>query len=503
MSTIAIYGPTYAYPGAADLTNSVDTQREYASGGIETRWRHDTVLNRAFDDVYAKWGVRVYDEMRNNPTVAACFESVRKGAVRGQLQISACMSEDLSSAPEKPETESKPGEAKVEVEKTPEQKQHEADVEEAELARDLCRWLVDRMDRTMESLALEIAEGAIYGCIMPEVVWEYADHDGEELLTIAAIKPKPRESWDYVVDPYMNVLGLYVEAVDEDGVPIQALLPISKFAPFVWMPRNCDPRGTSMFRPAYDPWLSQNKTRPQRFQFNQRFSQPRMIVKAALGAATPSDPIEGTVQTGQVKSRVEVLAELLEAFEVGTWMIIGIDEEFEYLEPTSKGDNFDASMQSDSREICLALLCNTRSILEAQHGSKADSQTSQDVSDIVTAALSAALCQWVMDQVFYPFLLANKGPEFADKYTPVASFGSSEVQDWAKMAQAAATLKSSGFLTQSQQRFVSVEILGLPAPSFDELEQQQEMQMMAKQGLQAAAKGGEEDGGKPGGNDKP
>jgi hypothetical protein len=115
-----------------------------------------------------------------------------------------------------------------------------------------------------------------------------------------AIKPKPLTATAFVVDAYMNVLGL-LGAKPGHGAPSYAgavidpksdqILPREKFAIFTFRPKHGDPRGTSILRPAYAAWWMKWQVHQEYLKYLAQFAGPGLI------GTRPSTPSRSRTRT--------------------------------------------------------------------------------------------------------------------------------------------------------------------------------------------------------------
>jgi hypothetical protein len=109
-------------------------------------------------------------------------------------------------------------------------------------------------------------------------------------LQLRALKVKPIRSVAFVTDAYLNVLGL-VGAKPGQTVPAVSdlapaeIIPREKFCILSWRPKDGDPRGTSVLRPAYDPWWRKRQTIPEYLKYLAQFAGPSLW---ATSLRTPS-----------------------------------------------------------------------------------------------------------------------------------------------------------------------------------------------------------------------
>ena len=111
--------------------------------------------------------------------------------------------------------------------------------------------------------------------------------------------------------------------------------------------------------------------------------------------------------------------------------------------------------------MTVAVLHQTRATMEARHGSKADSETGQDILGTVIRQAKRAVCTMLRRDILKPLVSYNYGPDASRMLTPMISLGSVEQQDWSAYATAVAALAKSGYIAPDQYAALD-ERLGLP-----------------------------------------
>jgi phage gp29-like protein len=130
------------------------------------------------------------------------------------------------------------------------------------------------------------------------------------------------------------------------------------------------------------------------------------------------------------------------------------------LTSTSEGRAFERKLQQCDLQITLRIHGATRMTQEAKSGSKADSQTAQDVVGL-RVKRAKRLLSVMLTELLYNLVKWNKGKAVADKLAPRVTLNPTEQQDWADRATALAALVSSGYLDPSQYAKMDEE-LNLP-----------------------------------------
>lgn len=439
----------YANPAATNgRVVEADPTRRYLAGGAGGAYANvPAVLSRAFDDAVAQFGVALYEEILRDSAAGACFETIKQGIVADGLRVQPRHTRD-------PRKSAKAQDPKV------------------ALAADYAGFverLVRRLARPVDHTLYEMLDGMGFGSKLAEKVW-MNQPDGEDAgrLVLEDIEVRPRSSWAFAVDAFRRVVAIAGRTVDERGVPVAGgagyeLIDPEKFLIFTWLPRDGDPRGTSVLRGAYEPWNNKRMLRPLHYKTLYQFGRPRLIHELA---PDPVSPFARDAQGNELRDRPRITPEqaataALAKFEAGTFMVVPSGAKTLLVEAKTDGRAFVDGMDWADRQMSLAIMHNTRTLLEATNGSKADSMTSQDVTRQFQAFGRLRLARLVEDQVFYPALSYNFGGAVAEEFCPRATFGSSSREDFAAYATAVAALKKAGYWQDDQLPWIDSELLGV------------------------------------------
>jgi hypothetical protein len=146
---------------------------------------------------------------------------------------------------------------------------------------------LDDLDPSIDQTLWTLFDALAYGSKVAEQV--YALDGGQ--LRLVSLKVKERRTTAFVVDAYLNIVGI-IGLMPGQPMPIVSsllidrpeeqpnLLPREKFAILSYWPRDSDPRGTSILRAAYRPWWDKQQTIPEYLKYLAQFAGPSIIATA-------------------------------------------------------------------------------------------------------------------------------------------------------------------------------------------------------------------------------
>jgi hypothetical protein len=257
-------GGSPGMPGVPAVAPRISTlralpQQEYVAGG-RYNWLQNVpkALPFAFDDLTQDFGDDIYVRMLYDPMVASCINTLKAAIFADGVDVVPAISDRTDAA-----------QARA---------QEIADFVAADMEN-----LNPSLDDTLWSLGDAIA----FGNKTAEQVYRL---DGGQ-LHLAALKVKERRTTAFVVDAYLNIIGILGLIPGQPmpmmnsfliGNPAQTpnLLPREKFAILTYWPRDSDPRGTSILRSAYRPWWDKQQTIPEYLKYLAQFAGPSIIATA-------------------------------------------------------------------------------------------------------------------------------------------------------------------------------------------------------------------------------
>lgn len=421
---------------------TVRRDREYALGptgygapGIPQ------ALGVGFDSLTQTHGLKVYESMLCDPAVSGSFDVLRLGVLSTGLQLAPAVTAEPGVDPA---TDPRAATA-MEV-------------------KELCERAIKACDSDFDAVAFELLEALAFGNRLAEITWRVVETGPDKgRLFPARVKPKPKGGLEYVVDSTNEILSIRAVSAETGS---HVLLPPEKFVRFTWSPKDGDPRGSSVLRPAFDAWSLKIQVWPEYFASLQQFGSPSLIGITAESepARLPEDddgnPIEGSTPI----SPQAALAERLSKFRNGRAIALPFGTSVTVVGGQGNGEAFRLAVDLFNREIALAILKNTRTTLESKHGSKADGEVGQDVTGLTISWARRSLARVIRDQLLWAIVSYNLGPEVADEFTPTVTFGDAEQQDIPAVAKAVADLMRASYFTEAQLPHMDAR-LGIPPRS--------------------------------------
>ena len=417
----------------------VEPTTEYVAGGaLRAYGQLVRSLPWHIDDITRDLGDDVYDRMLVDPQVLSCINIFKAGVLGDGLHLSAA----------------------IEQEDAP-------DYARAQELLTFCEDVLAALTTPLDAVLWDILDAIVYGNKVAEQV--YALRDGQLVLT--ALKVKPRRSIAFVVDAYLNVLGMtavmpgsyapvQVGSIGGDILPPN-LLPRSKFAILTFRPKDSDPRGTSILRAAYNAWWLKMQTWPELLKFLAQFAGA-----AIIGITSPDDrggfdldgdgqPIPGTWKSGE-----ERMLDALMEFRNGAALALANGSQAIPVSSTNGGTAFERAISLFDKQIMIAILHQTLASGEGEHASRAQAGIHQDTLGLILRQAKHAVTGMFVRDILQPLVRYNFG-DAALALTPKASLGEVEQQDMTAMLTAVAQLERAGWFEDDQRPAVDVK-LGLP-----------------------------------------
>lgn len=454
------------------------------------------LLPQAFDEVTKNFGFRVYESMLTDPAVKSSYLALKLAIISGPLKVMPVVRpkgyrEGAKLSPRGGATVT-PQEARA--------------VEVAEF----CAREIKRPKESFKSTLMQGLDMMAFGNKLGEVVREECKFGPDKgKLGFSALKIKPHWAWSFVVDSTMKPVGVLTYLPPgEGGEPGgYVIVDMSKFCRFTWLATDNDPRGTSALRAAYDWWNLKRQSMPFYYQHLRRFGSPSLDAEMSPGDNSqwpPIDPITGVEnKAGKPVSSATRFTQALLAFQNNSVIVRPAGSKLTALEPRSNGEAFLSAFDLFDRQICLSIGLQTRSNMEAKHGSKADSDTAENTRGLVIAYGREELGDIITRQLLYESVRLNFGDDVAEEFTPSLVVGTTEEQDKPAMITA---LTSAGFAIGQSQLVELDTMLDLPErdEEADAQHAQEQAQLAADMASQVAqSKGGPPDAGGQGAKKAP
>lgn len=444
--------------GVPDSPQKAKPTKEYVSG---SPWGVSYGLPQALpgtiDDLSREVGPEVYEAMdASDPIISSSLKLLKIAVLSGGVQITSC------------------------IPPTPDGTENEPDHELAEeVAQFNCR-VVKALRRPFDQLLFEYQDGRHLGAKLGEKLYDIPETGPDAgQIVLCDIKIKPRRSWRFVVDRYMNVVGILAASPDGSG---SVTIERDKFAVFTSHPVNSDPRGTSILRSVNPAWNMKLLSGPQFYRFLHLFGSPVPIGTCAENAQSrPADSQDNAYWSakGVFPVPTEITPEMdmnvvLEGLKNGACASIPFGSIITFLEAQGSGEAFREAYALFNREMGTGILLQARATQEAKHGSKADSETGTDIVGIYVEFLQGEMAEFVSREILYSANVYRFGKEIADRLAPKVTLGKPSQGALIALMSAVAGLESSGYLADSQRPTLDGE-LGLPVRKPEEINRPEPM----------------------------
>jgi hypothetical protein len=257
--------------------NNKNPFTEYVAGSQLTYLQdYYRALPQYIDDISADFQLEIYDNMLKDSQVTSAFESLRMGVLSSGISF--------------------PG--RVQDEKSP-------DFAKSEEVRSFVeRNLTERLTAPFRQICYDLLEGMAFGHKLAEMTFEYVvdptDEDNGKIC-LKTLKVKPQKATAFVVDAFNNIAALvgripgkvgntflpqgYIPVSGDSNSTTFNLIDRNKFVIFTYRAQDSDPRGTSILRPAYDPWWRKQQFRKDHLAYMSAFASPSIV------GFTPEDSV--------------------------------------------------------------------------------------------------------------------------------------------------------------------------------------------------------------------
>lgn len=423
------------------------------------------VLPWSVDDISIAFGPELYDRMMVDDEVSASVGTLVSGALSDGIEVVPAVPDKL-----------------------------DARYGDAAAIADFCARSLAALDPMLDDFARDMAHGAlVHGHKIAEQVYRL-ETQGEDAgkLVLDSLKVKSRRSCAFVVDRYLNVVGILAQrnSVTNGAIlaaPILAdpltgtnltenndLLPREKFAVLTWSMADSDPRGASILRPAYRPWWKKVQTDPEHMRWAAQFASPSLIGTTEENAQPyPATNADGTPQLDAYGNQLQVspeqtMANTLAGFKNGTAVAFPFGSTTKPLEVHSDGHQFIAMFDHFDRAIAKAILHQTLATGEGQHDSRAAAGVHQDILDQLIKRLKRTIAHMLKKDVLTPLVRYNFG-DAALSLVPDLSLGDTVEADKAPQQTSLAAMWTAGMMTPSQLPDAYADV-GLPPSTPQDLD---------------------------------
>lgn len=444
-----VNGTTYAPIAPPQPPTPEQLRQEYVAGGIPGWYGGNRAvsLTAASDELQASFGLDLYERMLRDPQISADVTVLVAAAIEDGFSFGAAVSDadDPSYAL-------------------------------AQEIRDEAAEMYRRLD--IDNLLWDQLSALWNGYSIAEVVYDLRPGiAGGQRLNVTGIKVKPPQNVAFVVDAYLNVLGLLAllpgqgrllgAGMPLDDVAVSNLLPREKFCILSFRPRYGDPRGTSLLQPVFGPWNDKVQLAPEYRKYLSQFAGPSLIGEAPPGATaaelrdengelvrdSDGNPVYVTAQEAMYGS--------LLTFRNGTVVVIPNGARVTPVNMQGEGSAFLAAFARADLQITKAILTQVLTTEEAKFQTRAATTVHQDVQDTLVRQTKRFIERPHYWDVLVPWVRLNWG-EAAVALTPIPSLGTVEQHDMSTTMAAIAELRKAGYFYSQAQLAETDSMLNLP-----------------------------------------
>lgn len=436
---------------APDARVAVDLTHQYVSGG--SAWWYGNAarsLPWQIDDISLAFGDDLYDKMMTDPIVASAVNIFKAGILAEGVTLSGAIAD-----------------------------RDDPDYGRAAELVDWCERVLADLEGDLDVVLWNMLDALPYGNKVAELIWETdRSYAGTEQVVLRAAHVKPRRSVAMVVDPYKKLLGMLGLLPGQNAWPLTGIqiadlaqvgnfVPAEKFLVLTNRMADNDPRGTSILRPAYDPWWRKEQTKSQHLKFLGVFAMASLVGFTAKGAQpTARRDAAGNLLHDQAGNPVmdyptDVMRDALLAFQNGTVAVFpdgsADGSRVQVIPAQGSGEPFLQAFTGQDQEIVRAILTSTLGVAEGQHASRAQASVHQDSQHTIIGQSKRGVCSALRTQVLMRAVAYNYGPD-ARRLAPKVSLGGTEQEDIAKVWTAVAALATAGYLDPSQLARLDVQV---------------------------------------------
>jgi hypothetical protein len=408
-------------------------------------------------------------QMLRDPEIYKCFNVIRNGVLGDGVSFDPAINEPTLIAKPMPGEVEDPERAKERVTR-------EKEVERFALAKKYANFTT----RAFNNCAIPLTEvlddmlnALPYGNRVAEKVFEEAsdeDFPNKRLLYFKALKVKPRKAVIFVVDKFMNLIGLktYVKVKDENGAEVfkEKVIKKEKFAILTFGSCNGDPRGTSFLTPAYTAYQLKMQLWPEYLRWLIYSAVPPVVGYASdqtenkkVVRKSDGEVLMDTGGNVVYESDVGSLLTALSQVRNCSALALPAGSKVETLNSSVSGDPFKGFRDVLNAEIEMGLIHQTLATSDSRFNTRAASQTHISILDELIWRIKGTVKSMVEGMVAH--LMEVNFPNFDKTLTPIVSLGDTARREFAGDVGAISQLSISGYIGESQKPGID-RLLGLP-----------------------------------------
>lgn len=309
----------------------------------------------------------------------------------------------------------------------------------------------------------------------------------ETRLMPKSIKVKPRGAAQFVVDEYLNILGMVPRNRNSlNGLNWDEVVRRDKFMVLTMNKQDEDPRGRSSYRPAFNWFNLKSQVPAEMLRFILEESVPKAV--GTLPPDSPpfeferdendniiyeTDPVTGDLtSTPKMLTAAESMGRQIKSFRSGSGAVIPHGAK---LEPFKKNSNdadfFQKVLKVIDDQMENAILLQVLAQSEGQHQARSAAQQVAELLHSLVFWIRWLLAVMTTSDILETAVRLNLG-EWALRYMPYVSLGDFVRRDWAQDLEVIAKAYFQGFIDDSQRAELMAWLnMPRPGPSRQELMQ--------------------------------
>lgn len=463
-------------PVGDGVTLAIDPREEYVAAGSysSSMLAYARSLPDYIDDTTRDFGADLYERMGYDSQIAGDTATFKSSVLANGVQLLPAY-----PAPSRGDTDA--------------DAQRKHDLSNQMMA--FCQRGLDEMGTPLYDVLYDLLSAFGLGNRCAELVYRWdTDAKGARILLPDRISVKPRSALGFVVDSRGRLLGLLgaiagqAEIMVRPGLIVSPketpnLLPRSKFAVLSWEPRHGDPRGTSEYRPAYDPWWQKRQTEVELAKFITQFAGAMLIgtlgekAQPVMRANLDGTPMLDGNGRPLMDTPAATMSNALINMRNGGVAVFPFGSDVKNLCTVGAGAPFFAQIERCNAAISKVLLGTALATNDSAHESRAATTSHKDVMDLKIERGETALSEMLRRDVLREMVRLNFGDAYV-QFTPKVSLGAVEEADLGELSQG---LSQIGYtLAPSQLPAVDAK-MGLPARTDEEIAQATEAAANAAQ----------------------
>ncbi len=441
--------------------------KEYVAGGYNN-WYNNwaRVLPFPIDDLTEDFGYDLYFRMMQDPQVASSINVYRAGVLQQGASFMPAVRDKTD-----------PG------------------YDKAQEILEACEAMWANLECDPSDMLWNLEEACAVGNKIGELLWLLdTTISGKSMWRLIDVAVKPQTVVSMAVNVHRKIIGL-LGLIPGIGYPVQIgtilpdpsmvpnLLPRGKFIIRTFRPRDNDPRGTSLIRPAYTWWNLKMQLIEAYLQWLAQFATPMMFGFTGPQALprpkmdSDGNPVTDGNGNPVMISPQQAMADRMANMKSSSVAVFPFESKVQPVEMRGQGAPFVNAFHLCNDEITQAIQHQALTTQTSGTGTRAQAGVHQNTQGTIIRQGKWSTARTVKNDILRKFVLYNYGEQYVP-LTPDVSLGQMESYEFAANAAGVAALQASKYLDETQLPGID-EMLGMPQRGDDWQKRFKEAQMLA------------------------